>query len=77
MFNWYLRHLCADPNDPESYTSTGSSKPSCPGSTRICAIFAEDDGTGRPIITPTLQSQMVTALSTGVDQPLVLLRSAC
>ncbi|WP_342331908.1 hypothetical protein [Pedobacter sp. FW305-3-2-15-E-R2A2] len=74
MSEYFLRINFADPNDPLSYTSVGSTKPGCPGTGKICSLLAENDGTGHPVITSQIQAQMVTALSTGVDQPLVVLR---
>jgi len=75
MCQWYLRSYGQDPTNPNSYTLVGTNPPSCPGSGKVCAICAEDNGTGRPIITSYITSQMVNALSSGVDQPWVLLRT--
>ncbi len=76
MCNWYIRKSEADPNCPDSYVLYGSTPPPCPGICKICAICAEDDGTGRSIIDNDLRDQMVTALQNCEDQPRVLLRSA-
>ncbi|WP_342331909.1 hypothetical protein [Pedobacter sp. FW305-3-2-15-E-R2A2] len=76
MANWYVRITGADPTLPASYTLVGINPPSCPGTGKICSIKADDDGTGLPIITPALQSEIAAALSTNVDQPNALLRSA-
>lgn len=73
---WYLRTFGANANDPGSYTSVGTTPPECPGTGKICAIYADDDGFGDPDITPALLAQMNTALSSGVDQPRVILRVA-
>jgi len=75
MANWYVRIAGADATLSSSYTFVGSNPPSCSGTTKVCSISAEDDGTGKPIITPDIQSEIVTALSTGINQPDVLLRS--
>jgi len=75
MSQYFLRINGTDPNDPLNYTNVGSTKPGCPGSGKICSLLAEDDGTGHPIVTQQIQDQMVLALSSGVDQPLVLLRA--
>lgn len=73
---WFIRALGMDPNDPNSYTPVGPNPPSCPGSGKICAVWAEENNvTHRPIIDDDLQQQMITALSTGSDQTRVLLRS--
>jgi len=71
---WYWRIYGADPNDPISYVSIGPTPPRCPGSVNVCAIYAQDDGLGSPIIDVFLQNQIETALITGNDQPRVLLR---
>jgi len=73
---WALRTAGADPTDPSSYIPVGSIPPTCPGSGKICAISAELDVNGQPIITLEIQSQMVIALSSDIDQPCVRLRSA-
>lgn len=65
----------ADPLDPNNYGSPTSIKPSCPGSIKICAIFACDDGFGRPIITQIIIIDIVRALQFGTDQTTVALRS--
>ena len=76
MCGWYFRLFGGNPNDPCAYIFIGSNPPSCPGTGKICAIYACDDGFGCPIITTALQTEMITALSTGADQLHVLLRSA-
>jgi len=75
-FNWYIRLPFHDPLAPSSYKLNGPEKPTCIGSTQICAIYANEDGTriGQPIITGCLKREMVTALSTGKNQTCVLLR---
>lgn len=73
---WYFRTAGADANNPASYTLVGGSPPSCVGTTKICSIYANDDGFGSPDIDSTIQGQMVTALNTGTNQTQVLLRSA-
>ncbi|QNK61107.1 hypothetical protein H7F33_10995 [Pedobacter sp. PAMC26386] len=76
-FTWYVRTLGADPNSPSSYTSVGTVPPSCPGTGKICAIFAdESDIPNEPSLDDELKSEMVTALNTNSDQTRVLLRSA-
>ncbi|WP_342331907.1 hypothetical protein [Pedobacter sp. FW305-3-2-15-E-R2A2] len=77
MADWYLRSNGANIFDPNSYTFVGSSAPACPGNGYVCAVRAEDNGSGlgKPNLTPALQYQITIALSTGVDQQDVLLRS--
>lgn len=76
MADWYLRGNSLNPFDSSSYTFVGSTAPSCPGNGNICSILADDNGSGKPILTPDLQTQIQAALSTNQDQPGVLLRSA-
>lgn len=75
MADWYLRTNGANPFNANSYTFVGSTAPSCPGSGNICSVLAENNGAGKPILTPALQAQITTAQSTNMDQPNVLLRS--
>lgn len=74
MKKWYLRLSGGNPNNPEHYLYVGSGPPNCPGSGKICCILACDDGSGKPLITTDLQSEMIMALNSGLNQPEVLLR---
>ena len=58
----------------EIFLYVGSGPPNCPGSGKICCILACDDGSGKPLITTDLQSEMIMALNSGLNQPEVLLR---
>ncbi len=74
-FQWYWRQYGANIHDPASYNSIGVCPPNCPGTGNICAIYAEQNElTHRPIIDSLLISEMITALSTKVNQPRVNLR---
>lgn len=64
----------ADPLDPLQYSSPVPSKPSCPGSSKICSILANDDTFGHPVITQPIVNDMVRALQFGADQTTVALR---
>lgn len=74
-YTWWWRIYGADPCLPESYVNVGQTPPNCPGTCYICAIFAENDGLGRPIIDADLKDQMMTAKNTCQDQLRVLLRA--
>jgi len=74
MKKWYLRLSGGNPNNPEHYLYIGTNPPNCPGSRKICCIQAYDNGNGKPLITPDLQSEMIMALNMQLDQPEVLLR---
>ncbi|QNK61108.1 hypothetical protein H7F33_11000 [Pedobacter sp. PAMC26386] len=63
----------ADSCFPESYINVGSAPPNCPGKGKICAIYAEVDEFGKPIIDEDLKAQMRTALDTNNNQTRVLL----
>ena len=76
MADWYLRASEANPFDASSYTFVGSTAPSCPGNGNICSVLADDNGAGKPILTPDLQAQIQEAINTNTDQTNVLLRSA-
>lgn len=65
----------ADPLDPLNYCCPTNTKPLCPGTCRVCAIFACDDGFGYPVITQELIDEMVRALQWCLDQTLVVLRT--
>ncbi|QEC51501.1 hypothetical protein EDD80_1023 [Anseongella ginsenosidimutans] len=53
-------------DEPASYSPAGSSAPSCPGATNICAIRAATFD-NKPVITQDLEEEMQDALSTGDD----------
>lgn len=75
MCTWYsfTTTAGADPTDPANY-SLLSAKPTCPGTAKICAICAQDDGFGHPVITCGILADMVITIQFGVDQSLVILR---
>lgn len=73
---WYL-WIPNDENNfisPEYYTFSGPTKPLCKGEHRICAILAEDDGYGKPIILEKILTEdLVNALQHGRDYGIVLI----
>jgi hypothetical protein len=75
MADWYLKSYGSNPFDSNSYIFVGSTAPACPGNGYVCAVHAEDNGSGRPVLTPALLLEIHTALNTNTDQPNVLLRA--
>lgn len=65
----------SDPSQPSSYTlATGT--PSCSSpKQQMCALEADDDGNGSPIITEDLKDEIINSLQNQVDGPNVHLRS--
>ncbi|RKE46848.1 hypothetical protein [Sphingobacterium detergens] len=57
-----------NPTVPADYSLNPS--PSCAsGTNQICSITANDDGTGKPVLTPALKDQMIVALHTRTSNP--------
>lgn len=77
MAQWYKFTSAsgADPLNPSNYSNPQPNKQTCPGSSKICAILANDNGFGFPVITSAIQSDMVLALHHGVDQTTVALEA--
>lgn len=77
MALWYVftRTSGANPNDPTNYAPGQSTPPGCPGSTELCAILANDNGFGYPLITAAIQTAISNAEQSGQDSSTVLLRS--
>lgn len=73
-FSWWWRNYGADPNFPSSYTIKNQSPFNCPGSGKICALYADDSGLGSPIIDSALRAEMITALTLGINQFRVQIR---
>lgn len=74
---WYLRMSGFNPTVAASYVLPPSTNPpTCPGSGKICAIFAEavDSANGAPIIDSCLLEEMIDALFDNTDTDNVLLR---
>ncbi|WP_400261166.1 hypothetical protein ACFX5U_14545 [Sphingobacterium sp. SG20118] len=70
--NWYL-FTGSDPTNPAHYTLVVS-KPNCTGSKQICAIRATNDGSNNPVITNSLQNEMILALQNCISSANVLLK---
>lgn len=60
MADWYLLGSCLNPYDSSSYIFVGSTAPSCPGTGRICAVLADDNESGKPILTAFCSSKLTT-----------------
>lgn len=76
MIYWYIFSTIpnSNPLDPASYSYPYYVKPSCPGSVKLCAIRAYDDGFGQPVITDEIVCEIIVALQYGLDQTNVVLR---
>ena len=77
MASWYIftNTVGADPLNPSNYGTPQSSKPSCPGSVKICSVLADDDGFGHPNLTMPIQDDITRALQFSTDQTTAILRS--
>ncbi|WP_222536435.1 hypothetical protein [Pedobacter polysacchareus] len=73
---WYIRVSGGDPKNPEHYTPSGPTPPACPGSGKVCAVYAEAGNPNRPDLTQALLDEIKNALDNGVDTQNVLLRAA-
>jgi len=73
---WYVLRVAPPGNtaNPADYLRVHR-KPVCPGSRRLCAIQAQDDGFNHPVITYTLLAEMATALHQSRETANVCLRS--
>ncbi|MBE8721360.1 hypothetical protein [Sphingobacterium pedocola] len=71
---WFQLNPSGDPTQPNDYSSNPS--PTCDGTDQICAVQAEDDGTGHPVLTEPLKDEMIQALQFGNPSTNVQLRDA-
>ena len=63
--SWFiLFNPNADPKVPANYIFSAGT-PTCTNGNRVCAIEATNDGTGHPIITSALSSEIDAALASG------------
>jgi len=76
MPQWYTFTTAtgASTSDPNNYSNPQTLKPGCPGSVKLCAILAEDNGFGFPDITSAIQTDIANAVNTGTDQGTAILR---
>lgn len=70
---WFQLKTGADPTLSPSYDP--KTTPTCSGSGKICAVNADDNGSGQPDLTESLKDQMILALQTGTPSTNVKLRS--
>lgn len=70
---WFSLIDPSNPGQPSSYQPVGS--PSCSGNNQICALQADNDGSGHPEITEDLRNEMLTALNTRTSSTNVQLKS--
>lgn len=76
MKKWYhfTTQSGANPSDPNNYSNPQDLRPSCPGSSKLCAILADDNGFGFPLITSQLLTDIANAINTGNENGTVTLR---
>lgn len=62
---------------PENYLSSTEEKPQCEGSNKVCAIYAEDNGNGKPLIDNiTLMKDFIRAVTYQRDYGIVALNKS-
>lgn len=72
--SWFSLNVNGNPTQPGDYSPVAS--PSCPtGTNKICAIQADPDGSGQPVITDSLKDEMIVALHSRTSSTNVQLRS--
>ncbi|WGQ11539.1 hypothetical protein QG516_07705 [Pedobacter gandavensis] len=76
MPKWYTftTQPGADTNNPNNYYNPQDTQPNCPGNDRLCAILAEDNGFGFPLITTQILVDIANALQSGINQARAVLR---
>lgn len=76
MPRWYTftTQTGADTSNPNNYANPQDQQPNCPGSSKLCAILANDDGFGFPVITSQIQTAISNAVQSGNESSTVLLR---
>jgi hypothetical protein len=76
MAQWYTFTLESEArvDEPNNYGFPQSTKPGCPGTGSLCAILANDNGFGLPVITSQLLIDIGNALNAGSDNSTVALR---
>lgn len=76
MAKWFVfdDKLGKDMYMPFHYSFSTSTKPICNGESKLCAIYAEDDGNGKPIIIrEDLTRDFIHAVQTEADHGIVAL----
>lgn len=60
---WFSLTPDESPTNPSNYTNVGNTRPTtCEGQDQICAIQANDNGSGQPVLTDALKNDMISAL---------------
>lgn len=77
MPQWYTFTTTsgASTSNPNNYSNPQPTQPNCPGSVKLCAILANDNGFGFPVITSAIQSDISNAVNTGNDNGTAILRT--
>lgn len=70
--SWFQLSPGGNPTEPTDYAPAGT--PACTGSGKICAVNANPDASGDPLLTDALKNEMILALHTGSAQPNVRTR---
>ncbi|WGQ11540.1 hypothetical protein QG516_07710 [Pedobacter gandavensis] len=76
MPQWYTFTTLpgASTSDPNNYSNPQTLQPSCPGSVKLCAILADDNGFGFPDITSAIITDIANAVNSGNDNGRAILR---
>ncbi|GGH14624.1 hypothetical protein FAZ19_07315 [Sphingobacterium alkalisoli] len=72
---WFSLNPSGNPTQPNNYTLQ-SSQPSCSGEDQICALQANNNGSGQPVITDALKNEMIVALHSRTPSANVSLKDA-
>lgn len=64
----------ADVANPNNYSNPQSNQPPCPGSLKLCAILANDNGFGFPAMTTQIITDIANAVNSGNDTATAILR---
>ena len=71
---WFSLDDGGTPTQPSDYSLVSS--PSCDGSDQICAVQANDNGSGQPILSNALKDEMINALHNRASSTNVQLKDA-
>lgn len=69
---WFMLPPGLSASNPANYMLIGA-QPTCPGANKICAINAALGTGGKPIISNSLQNEMIDALNMHTNYPNVML----
>lgn len=71
--SWFQLNANGNPTNPSNYSSNPT--PTCSGVGKICAVNANDNGSGQPDLTDALKNEMILALHNASPSTNVRLRS--